>query len=725
MRTRLISLLAGFSICLAAAPTVWAQANLPIYTDNLVNGFQDWSWATRDFANTTPTHTGSRSIRVTTTAGTGISFYHSDFNTSPYTNFSFWAHGGTNGGQRLQVYVEYGSGSSGPTYSLPTTLTTGTWTQYVIPLTTLGVANRADVHRINILLTGTGTTTTFYLDDIQIGARVAPALVQLSVNVTNTLRGADSRWLALNTAVWDGNFDTASTSNSLRELGTRLLRFPGGSLSDEYHWGTGKTLSNTWAWATSFGNFMHLATNGGLQAMITVNYGTGTSNEAAGWVRSANITNKCGFKYWEIGNECYGTWETDSNSPAHDPYTYAVRAAGYIALMKAADSNILIGVVTTPGEDSSINNSNHSAFNPRTGQTHYGWTPVVLSTLKNLGVTPDFLVHHVYPQWTATGSPPPVGNSDPLLLQAAVNWAIDAADLRQQITDYLGSSGTNTEILCTENNSEAGAQGRQSTSIVNALYLADSLSQLMKTEIDAYVWWDLRNGTDTNGTANAGTFDATLYGWRNYGDIGMIRDLNTRYPTFYAEKLMQYFVQPGDTVLGANSDYLLLSAYAARKANGALAVLVINKDVTTNFSGQVTLSNFTPGPTATTRSFGIQQDENTRTNNPTPGSQDIATNSVAASASFTSSFPAGSLTLFTFAPDAPRVLNASMPAAGQFVFQLQGQGGTPCVVQSSPDLIGWTAISTNQLPGLTNNSTLVITNSAGVDQKFWRALWQP
>ena len=90
---------------------------------------------------------------------------------------------------------------------------------------------------------------------------------------------------------------------------------------------------------------MHVATNARVQAFITVNYGTGTSNEAADWVKSANITNHCNFKYWEIGNECYGTWETDTNSLAHDPYTYANRAADYIALMKAADPTIKVGVV--------------------------------------------------------------------------------------------------------------------------------------------------------------------------------------------------------------------------------------------------------------------------------------------------------------------------------------------------------------------------------------------
>jgi hypothetical protein len=41
MHSRLVSLLA-LSALLATAQAVLAQANLPIYTDNLVNAFQDW-----------------------------------------------------------------------------------------------------------------------------------------------------------------------------------------------------------------------------------------------------------------------------------------------------------------------------------------------------------------------------------------------------------------------------------------------------------------------------------------------------------------------------------------------------------------------------------------------------------------------------------------------------------------------------------------------------------
>src|SRR5207249_10675844 len=112
----------------------------------------------------------------------------------------------------------------------------------------------------------------------------------VSVNTTQPLRSADSRWFGLNTAIWEGNFDTLQTISLLRDLGTTILRFPGGSLSDEYHWGSNKSGTNTWTWATSFANFVHVATNVGSQAFITVNYGSGTPSEAAAWVRHSNVT---------------------------------------------------------------------------------------------------------------------------------------------------------------------------------------------------------------------------------------------------------------------------------------------------------------------------------------------------------------------------------------------------------------------------------------------------
>jgi hypothetical protein len=289
------------------------------------------------------------------------------------------------------------------------------------------------------------------------------------------------------------------------------------------------------------------------------------------------------------------------------------------------------------------------------------------------------------------------------------------------LTDYLGANGAGVELLCTENNSDSGAVGRQLTSIVNGLYIADNMAQLMKTEFNAYTWWDLRNGQGTDGS-----FDPTLYGWRTYGDEGFINANGNpgvdRYPVFYGFKMMQYYVRPGDTILNAGSDYLLLSAYGARKTNGALTLLVINKDAVTNFNAQISLSNFTPASTATIRGYGITQDEATRTNNLAPGAQDIATNVVPAGAVFTNSFPPYSLTLFTLAP-APAQLSALVPQPGQFVLQLHGQPGTPYIIQRSPDLSAWTPVSTNLLAGNVLNITNAI--SSGVTQQFWRAVWQP
>lgn len=704
-------LLLGFGM-LRCAIDVPAQTNLFIYTDHIVNGFQDWSWTGHNITNTTPVHSGSNSIGVTNAAvGGGISFHQNNFDTSIYSNLTFWADGGATGGQTLQVYVSLDTNDQPPVVLSPT-LPANAWRQYTIPLSSLNAGNKTNLARITIQFAG--GTGTFYLDDIQLNPVPAPALVHLGVDASQTIRSADARWFGLNTATWDGELGNSQTLPLLKEEGCRALRWPGGSTSDTYHWASDPSGNAT---------FMNLVTNLAAQSnsFITVNYGSGTSNEAAAWVRSVNITNHCGVRYWEIGNENYGTWETDDNNLPHDGHTYAMRAAGYYQLMKNADPTIKVGVVVITGEDTYSNGSTNFAVNPRTGVAHYGWTPVMLSTLKNEGITPDFVIYHFYPQYTATDGSwrPNSTDSDPLLLQVASNWQNDAADLRQQLSDYMGPASTNVEIVCTENNSDAGSMGRQSTSIVNALYLADSVSRLMKTELNSYLWWDLHNGSDTSGD-----FDPTLYGWRGNGDYGVLNGSDVPYPTFFAQKLLQSFVRPGDTVLNATSDYLVLSAYASRKADGALALLVINKTPANTLNAQISLTNFAPWAIATVRSYGITQDDATQTN-AVATAQDIYTNVTPAAASFTNAFPPYSLTLLTFAPAAPNLAEPiSMQTAGsEFAFDLQGQAGVPYVIQSSTDLNTWTSVSTNMAMG----PSMWITNSAppAARIQFWRALWQP
>ncbi|NOS72852.1 MAG: alpha-L-arabinofuranosidase [Verrucomicrobia bacterium] len=703
-------------ICLASRAS--GQSSLLIYNDNLVNGFQDWSWAVHDLNNTSPTHTGSKSISVFATNWQAASFYHSEFDTATYGDLDFWVHGGNAGGQRLQVYAETNNGPAAA-YTLPGSLPANTWQHFTIPLTTLGVASRSNVNRFNIQLRSDGTTNVFYLDDIQITAKPAPALINVSIQTTQKLATADQRHFGVNIAQWDSHLkspDNSTSSSLLKEMGCLVVRMPGGSLSDEYHWAAPPVNP----WEASFGEMVRVSTNAGVQAFIVVNYGSGTPEEAAGWVRHSNITNNLGYKHWEIGNECYGLWERDTNAFDHDPYTYAIRASNYIAQMKAADPGIKIGVVSAPGENSFSNQFNylHPAYNSRTGQTNYGWTPIMLATLKSMNVTPDFLVHHHYPEYTAGNNPAGSSDNDLTLLQSTGNWASDAASLRQMIADYFGTGGTNIELVVTENNADAGVQGRQSTSIVNGLYYADSLAQLLKTEFKGFVWWDFRNGTDTGGY-----FDSTIYGWRTYGDLGMVNGPSTRHPTFYAAKLMQWFARPGDKILAATSDYQWLSTYAARRANGSITLLVVNKSQITDLNSQITLNGFTPASTAIVRSYGILNDEAARTNGPATA-KDISTNSVSiASASFTRSFPTYSMTLLTLSPSAPRLSAISPTAPGQFVFQLEGQPDVPYTIQSSTNLITWVSVATNTLVSPTLSVTNPITTNP--PQKYWRAVWQP
>jgi len=641
---RLRRIIAITGVISVTAISSQGQTNFSVYFDQLNNGFENWTHGSIDFSSTSAVHSGSSAINFKGAVWDTISIAHAGFNPAPYTNLTFWLNGGPDGGQVVRVNVGYGT-NAGPYYQLPA-LRPNRWRQFNLSLGTLGVAEITNVNRINFQLTTSGKSGPFSMDDINLVATV-PSPIRITVDAAKTVRVADSRWFGLNTVVWDGNFDTATTMDSLKKLGTSILRFPGGSAADEYHWAAGKDQAGK-TWPISFGNFVHVATNVGVQAMITVNYGTGTPDEAAAWVRSANITNHLGFQYWEIGNEVYGSWETDSNHLPHDPYIYALRVRDYIGHMKAADPSIKVGVVAVPGEGSYSNNATHFAVNARTGTTNYGWTPIMLSTFKSLGIAPDFLVHHVYPEYSA--------DNDQGILLSSGNWAGDAADFRQQINDYMGGAQTNIELLCTENNADAGRQGKQSTSIVNGLYLADSLAQLMKTEFNSFIWWNFRNGTD-----HSGDFNASLYGWRMYGDLGIINGLAMRHPVFYTFKLMRCFAERGDAVLDPQSNYLLLPVYSTRKADGSLAVLVINKDRTMTLTAQLTLTNFEPGPRALVRSFGLAQDEAARTNS-VPGAQDIQTNILGISgATFIASFPPYTVTLLTIPPAPLHVSATGLP----------------------------------------------------------------
>jgi alpha-N-arabinofuranosidase len=604
-----------------SVPTIPApplDGGMALYDDAYVNGWQNWSWASVNAAATSPVNSGATSIGVTASPYSALAFHHAALDTQSYTSLTFWIHGGDTGGQLLKLSALLSSTAQPGVNVGP--LAPGVWQKITIPLADLGVANKPDLTDIWFQEIAGVSSPTFYVDDIRLDLAPPPAVVNASVNARERIRRVDPRLFALNTAIWDGAFNTATTAELLNEIDNQALRFPGGSISDVYHWKTNMSEGQTFEWATSFDDFANIAKVTDAQVFITVNYGTGTPEEAADWVRYANRTKRLGFKYWEVGNENYGTWEADNNIRPHDPVTYATRFKEYARQMKAVDPTIKIGAVIQASEDSDANYTDQTVINPRTGLPHNGWSAVMLATFKQLGVTPDFVVYHRYEQG-------PGGENDAFLLNSSKGWAADAASIRQMLNDYLGHKARKVEINCTENNSVYSNPGKQTTSLVNGLFLADSLGNIMKTEFNSLVWWDLRNGQE-GGNNNS----ASLYGWRRYGDYGIVNAADPagpadRYPTFYVYKLLKHYARGGETVVQATSDYNGLGIYAVRDPHTrTLNLLLINKHPTAALNATIAIDGFRTGDTAQVYTYGIPQDEAARTGT---GSADIAETTLA------------------------------------------------------------------------------------------------
>lgn len=610
---------------------------LSLFDDGFANGWQNWSWATINISSTWA-NSGATSIGVTAGPTQALYFHHSALSTQGYSDFVFYINGGPVGGQSLKVQALLSDVTQPAVMLQP--LAPNVWTKVVIPLANLGVSNKPDLTGIWLQETAGVAQPVFYVDDAYLLAAPPPSVVNVSVNANTTVQTVDPRIFGVNTAIWDSVLNTATTAELLNAIDIQALRFPGGSASDVYHWQT--SLSDR----TNFDSFANIALATGSQVYITVNYGTGTPEEAAAWVQYSNVQKHYGFKYWEVGNENYGTWEADNNVRPWDGATYAKRFKLFMEQMKAVDPTIKVAAVIEASED----NSSHypeTVINPRTGAAHSGFSAVMLATFKEIGVTPDIVVYHRYEQG-------PGGESDSYLLNSSTGWKANAQAIRQMLNDYLGDAGPQVEIDSTENNSVYSNPGKQTTSLVNGLYLADSIGNILQTEFKALLWWDLRNGKEA-GNNNL----ATLYGWRNYGDYGIMDSANPAgpadlYPTYYVYKLLTHFARGGESVVSASSDYNALGVYATR-TNDSVRVLLINKSAKFPLNASVTLNGFSPATNGQTFSYGIPQDEAAHTG---VGSADVASDSLLIPGkSFTYSTGAYSATVITLPLDPATALS--------------------------------------------------------------------
>ncbi len=402
--------------------------------------------------------------------------------------------------------------------------------------------------------------------------------VTMIVHAQRPGRSVAKRSIGVNTAAWDGSLTDRVIPGRLHAAGVTLLRFPGGSTADEYDWRnnsvvpgqTGGTDPNA-----SFDRFIRLVVKPAhAKAIVTVNYGSsfsgkggGSPAQAAAWVAHADRIAPKAVPYWEIGNEVYGNgyygarWETDLHR-SHSPATYGANAVRFIRAMKRVNRRVKVGVVVTaPG-------------NWPDGQGPEQWNRTVLRRTCRLI---DFVSVHWYAQ-------NPGQESDARLLASPYGSTPSSRYplrkmlrlLRADLVSSCGRRGSHLPIFMTETNSVSSNPGKQTTSLVNGLFLVEDYLESLSSGAATVMWWTLHNGAYTTGNNRA-----SLYGHLDYGDYGLLTDgqrpetsTDQPFPTYIALRLLSRGLRPGAHFLAVKAAPSI-HAYALRQKD-RMDVFVIN-----------------------------------------------------------------------------------------------------------------------------------------------------
>ena len=531
--------------------------------------------------------------------------------------------------------------------------------------------------------------------------RTTPATV--TVNAGSVVQTVPANFLGTNVAWWDSIGTTAQTQALVQAAGIGAIRITGGSSADTFHF----TDPPPYNGAGTVANMATMISNLGATGIVTVNYGTGSPQEAAAmiayldgatgnttsigvgeewsdasqsWVnvdwktagywaslRAATplavddglnflrIGRSAPFNihYFEIGNEVYGSWETDEHGTGgdtgqpHDPATYVAFGKQLQSLTSKIAPTISFGIDADETYSSA-------------------WVASVLQQSVAQGFTVGWISDHNYMQEPGSESDATLLTDTSSNASSPYAWANRAATYHTLLQQYLGAAAASqVQLLATEYNSVSYDPGKQTTSLVDGLFFADSLGSLLQTNYAAGVSWDLHNGDDT-GNNNS----TSLYGWRNFGDYGLLGSANdddppyaapnVAYPTYFADELVSKFAEGGASVESVASSDPNLSVYGVREPNGHLALLVIDKSSTAALTGQFQLTGFQPAAQATVWQYGETQD--TAQSHTTDGHSALANSTATLSVSgsnFSYQFPAYSMTVLDLTPNPQSIVYVS------------------------------------------------------------------
>jgi hypothetical protein len=425
----------------------------------------------------------------------------------------------------------------------------------------------------------------FLLPSFVQSTRAATA-VNVTVNANSSLGVIPATAFGDNEAAWDGLLLDSATPSLLSATGAKVLRYPGGSLSDGYHWQSNTTETSFANPSNTFDAYMGMAQKAGMQPMITVDYGAGTAQEAAGWVQYANkggsgysgpvptysggssTGHTYGIKYWEVGNEVYGdgtygsSWELNHN--ALGPTTYANNFVSYSKAMKAVDPTIKVGlVITTPGfwPDGVTSSSSPQPWNDTV-------LPIACTSA-------DFVIVHWYPGSSSESATLATSSQIPTMVSA----------VRSKLNQYCGSHASAVQLMITETNAGSLNAGQRATAFYTGLFLDDMYMTMLENGVANVDWWQTHDDLLSSGAG---------------GDP----PAQTPFPPYYALQMLTHLGQAGDTMVSSSSSQSLVAVHAVKQANGNLAVLLDNEDPNNSYTISLGLTGYSANSTATIYSYG-------------------------------------------------------------------------------------------------------------------------
>lgn len=348
--------------------------------------------------------------------------------------------------------------------------------------------------------------------------------------------------LGLNTAAWDGNYSGSSAvtvNGFLGQAGVGLLRYPGGSSADDYDWSDDRDVSGcpdpnqasscAVSDVLNFDAFSRQAHQASASLFVTVNYGSGTSTEAADWVTHARQTRGAPVALWEVGNENYSCSEANrelAGPPADvsgylpkgpvcpDTKTmansYAVNALPFLRAMHRADPSADLGVpwAFEPAVAAGAGVTDASSWND--------------TVLRHDGAFVGFVDAHWYP-FSATA-----GLSGRQLLESVKTIPAAMRTIRSTLRRYAPPA----QVVIGETNIS-----NQETTLdfepVAALFAAANALEWLSQGATSVDWWDMNN-----------------YGSPAAGDYGMFSSgepapVDSPLPPYYGYLLASSLTKPG------------------------------------------------------------------------------------------------------------------------------------------------------------------------------------